>query len=517
LFECKRSLYATLVVMVIAAAGAVAILYATHPGIGIYSDSVEYLNLARRLLTGHGFTILDIDGDADPVTRFPFIYPTLLALPGLFKVDLLVGARWLGAILFFGNVLLIGTISYLRCGNSIGSAAQAAILGCASYDLLSYHTIMLSDAASMLFVVLAFMFMGNYLEKPSVGSFSCAAAATAVAFATRYAASSFVLAGVAAILLWEKRAWAKRLLDAVLFGLASSSLMILWTLRNLRYSQGPTGRHLSFHPILNMDLVKEILLGISTWVSNGELHGAGFRIRVALLVVLFLVVVVAALQSSLRRTGGDLGAALPLLYIFVYILVWLLTAMFLQADVYIGADRHFLPIHALMIILVVQQGNRLYRSLPAGLPRIAARAVCIAISCYFIVWMTQWARRTHQQGQGYASSTYAQSKMLAAIRGLPKDARFYSNLPWPIGIYTDRVYDMLPIKIDDATLKENESYWSDMADFAETMREDGVYLAYFKGGDDWFAFPSVKDVESFVPLRVVMETEDGTIYEAATH
>jgi len=76
---------------------------------------------------------------------------------------------------------------------------------------------------------------------------------------------------------------------------------------------------------------------------------------------------------------------------------------------------------------------------------------------------------------------------------------------------------MLPIKIDDATLKENESYWSDMADFAETMREDGVYLAYFKGGDDWFAFPSVKDVESFVPLRVVMETEDGTIYEAATH
>lgn len=53
-----------------------------------------------------------------------------------------------------------------------------------------------------------------------------------------------------------------------------------------------------------------------------------------------------------------------------------------------------------------------------------------------------------------------------------------------------------------------------MEEFASTMREDDVYLAYFKEGDAWFAFPSMKDMQSFVPLRAVAETEDGTIYAA---
>jgi hypothetical protein len=54
-----------------------------------------------------------------------------------------------------------------------------------------------------------------------------------------------------------------------------------------------------------------------------------------------------------------------------------------------------------------------------------------------------------------------------------------------------------------------------MEDFARTMRERDVYLAYFREGDDWFEFPSIEDMQSFVPLRAVAETQDGTIYVAA--
>lgn len=511
----KRDLYTALLIVGIAGAGAWTILYATHPGIGIYSDSTVYLRLARRLLAGHGYTILDIHGNVDPVPLFPFVYPTLLALPGLFQVNLLAGARWLGAILFFANVLLMGAISYRGCGNSIGAAAQAAIWACASYDMLSYHAILLSDATSLLFLLLAFMLMGNYLERPSPGSMVGAAAATALAFATRYAAAALVIAGFAAILLWEKRAFAKRQLDAVLFGLGSSSLMILWMLRNMRYDQGATGRHLGFHPVLKMGLVKETLLGISAWASNGHLEGADVYVRASIVAAVILVVLAAAARASFRKPGTDLWSALPLLYILSYIVVWLLTLTFLQAEVYIGSNRHFLPIHALMIVLVVHQGSRLYQRLEAGVPKTAASVFCVAISVCFLVWATQWARRTHEHGLGYASSTYTHSKMLEAIRGLPKDARFYSNLPWPIGIYTDRLCALLPIKIVETTFRENTEYRDQMEDFAETMRENDVYLAYFKEGDTWFAFPSIKDMQSFVPLRAVAETEDGTIYPAA--
>jgi hypothetical protein len=167
-----------------------------------------------------------------------------------------------------------------------------------------------------------------------------------------------------------------------------------------------------------------------------------------------------------------------------------------------------------MIILVVYQGNRLYQRLEAGVPKAAASVFCVAISLCFLVWMTQWARRAHEHGQGYASFTYTHSKMLETIRGLPKDARLYTNLPWPIRIYTDNPCELLPTKIDETTMKENKEYRDEMEDFADTLREDNVYLAYFKEGDNWFAFPAVKDVQSFVLLRAVAETEDGTIYAA---
>jgi hypothetical protein len=168
-----------------------------------------------------------------------------------------------------------------------------------------------------------------------------------------------------------------------------------------------------------------------------------------------------------------------------------------------------------VIILVVQMGNRLYQKLEPGVQKAAASVPCVVISVCFLVWMTQWARGTREGGQGYASSTYADSPMLTSIRGLPKDARFYSNLPWLIGIYTDRTWALIPTKIDTATLGEEREYREQMEYFAENMGEDHVYLAYFKKADAWFEFPSIKDIQSFVPLRAVAETEDGTIYAAA--
>jgi hypothetical protein len=517
--ERKRDLYAALLIVGIAGAGAWTVLYATHPGIGLYSDSVVYLNLARRLLAGHGYTVLDIHGNLDPVPLFPFVYPTLLALPGLFRIDLLAGARWLAAILYFANVLLIGAISYRRCCYSIGAAGLAAFWSCASFDMLSYHTILLSDAACLTFVLLAFMSMGNYLEKASLDSFVGAAAATGLAFATRYAASAFVPAGFAAILLWEKRTFAKRLLDGVLFSLGSSSIMILWMLRNRRYGGGATGRSMGFYPVMDMARFKEILLAISTWASNGQSKGPDVYVRAVIVAAVILLVLAAAVRASCGKPGTNLRPALPLPYVLFYAVVLLLTSTFLQPELFLDGfnlARILLPLHVFMIILAVYVGNSLYQRLKGAGPKVSASIFCVIISACFLVWMAQWARRTHEQGQGYASSSYTHSKMLETIRDLGKDARFYSNLPWPIEIYTDRRCELLPLKTGGTPPGESTEYRDEMEEFAETMHEKNVYLAYFNARDDWFAFPSIKDLQSFIPLRAVAETQDGTIYAAAS-
>ena len=228
-----------------------------------------------------------------------------------------------------------------------------------------------------------------------------------------------------------------------------------------------------------------------------------------------LLVLAAGARASRGKPGTDLRPALPVLYILSYVVVLLLTSTFLQADLFLDSVRILLPLHVFMIILVVQMGSRVYQRLEPGVQKAAASALCIAIMLCFLVWMTQWARSTREDGQGYASSTYTNSEMLQTIKGLPKDARIYSNLPWPIGIYTDRLWEQLPAKIDTATLGDDKEYRTLMEDLARTMRQRDVYLAYFKEGDDWFEFPSIEDIQSFVPLRAVAETQDGTIYAVA--
>jgi hypothetical protein len=168
-----------------------------------------------------------------------------------------------------------------------------------------------------------------------------------------------------------------------------------------------------------------------------------------------------------------------------------------------------------MIILAVQMGSRLQQRLRPGGQKAVAGVLCISLAGISLVWLTRWARSNRADGQDYASSAYINSAMLQTIRGLPKDARFYSNNPWPISIYAGRLSELIPNKINMTTLREDEGYRDQMEEFAETMHERDVYLAYFKKADDWFTFASLQDLQALVSLRVVVETADGTIYAAA--
>lgn len=85
----------------------------------------------------------------------------------------------------------------------------------------------------------------------------------------------------------------------------------------MRYGQGATGRHLGFHPVLDTDMVKETLLGISTWASNGHIKGADVYVRASIVAAVILLVLVAAARASFRKPGTDRRSALPLLYILI--------------------------------------------------------------------------------------------------------------------------------------------------------------------------------------------------------
>ena len=88
---------------------------AAQPYPGVTVDSGEYLAVADGLVNGHGYTMPYVgydeafrvleDGERVPMTQFPPLYPTLLAMFNASGLSLLGAARAIGGLAYAGTVL----------------------------------------------------------------------------------------------------------------------------------------------------------------------------------------------------------------------------------------------------------------------------------------------------------------------------------------------------------------------------------------------------------------------------
>ena len=145
----RRLIFALLLLSLLAVA---LVLLATRFGIGVTPDSTVYLEAARNLLNGRGLIALAADGELRPMTHYPPLYSSLLALIGLGHVSIAGAARWLQAILFGANVLLVGLVIARSARNSFWLPMVGALLMLTAPDVVAIHTLALTEP---LFILLA--------------------------------------------------------------------------------------------------------------------------------------------------------------------------------------------------------------------------------------------------------------------------------------------------------------------------------------------------------------------------
>src|SRR5947199_2924884 len=107
----NQSLKAVVVIVFLGVAGALIILLMTPHGVGITPDSTVYLDAAASLSRGAGLNVWSNAGELTPLTHYPPLYSSLLALLGKAGATLEVSARLLNAILFAITILLVGLIA----------------------------------------------------------------------------------------------------------------------------------------------------------------------------------------------------------------------------------------------------------------------------------------------------------------------------------------------------------------------------------------------------------------------
>ena len=509
----------TLVLFLLAAIGVVVLLVATRFGIGIGPDSVTYLDAARNLLHGDGLSALSAAGELRPLTHYPPLYSSLLALIGAGGVELPGAARWLNAILFGASIFLTGFMTRTCARASLWLPLLVSCLTLTASDVAGLHSFALTEPLFIFLTMTGLLCLAMYVENQQYRFLIASSLTIALAFLTRYVGVVSVFAGVIALSVFSDRSIRRRLIDALVLGAITCAPMALWAIRNQRLAEHATDRQLVFHPVKSKQLMAG-LSTVSTWLLLGKVH-AGVR------VVVFLIEVVAALafviylwrkrertQAAQTDRREDSTMTLPyvlLVFAVCYVAFLIFTASFIDADTVLD-NRSLAPIHVAMLVLVPCLISKLYlRSKRTRTIRIIFVALALIFAGSYAVRGVKWLARVRGDGQGYASRAWKDSPTIAGIKTLPAETIIYSNGHDAIYYLTGRRARFIPEKVIHGTGRPNAMYDPEMAWMkTDLLRRQGV-LVYFYTLPERQSLPSEIELQQTLNLCPIAKTNDGMI------
>ena len=293
----------------LAATGIFLVLHATPGGLTLTDDSIGYIAGARSMLAGQGYREAWLASNG-PVTHFPPAFSSVLAFIGLFGLDPLRGARFLNAILFGLNIVLVGILGW-RMTRSLVPGLVLAVLFLANDSLLRVHATALSEPLFIVLSLLAFWMFDLYIERDEhwLWLVSCGVL-VGLAYLTRYAALALVATFIVALLILH-RSWQKRLVAAGVFLVGVLPWAIGWAVRNQLVGGTATNRDLVWHPVApdNLDMglraASSFLVPVETWRVELIKVSSFFPILIALILGALLLWLVLKARNYLRAGKDD--------------------------------------------------------------------------------------------------------------------------------------------------------------------------------------------------------------------
>jgi hypothetical protein len=357
-----------------------------------------------------------------------------------------------------------------------------------------------------------------------------------LASVTRYAGVAFIAGGSVALLsLGKHRSRTERLMSAGGFAVLSSIPLAMWLFRNQLAVGSTTDRPIAYHP-LNTSHLRQVLEASSRWFMPeriiGNLRDGGMLvIFIGLIALLLFGVWYDRRQNQVRSSDSPLDSEtyefpwLILFFMITYALVLSFTKAFVDPNLPFN-NRLLSPLYAMGLVLGlnliyglhvwVKSSRRTPRSQSGGLARSQVlKILLVSLFGYLTVLSltseVSWVNRAYARGLGYASKSWHETELIALIDSLPQGTPIYSNAPDAITVLTERPAYMLPAKGTSEIDPNNPLYTSEFATMSRTLERKAGVIAYFNQ-ITWRNLLSGSELETLLPLRVVLRSDEGSIY-----
>lgn len=225
--------------------GTLLLALATRHGLGLSSDSVGYLSVARNLLRGAGFytdislTLSDLSRhtgvsppQTSPYVLFPPLYPALIAAVSVLTRSDLATAAWFIGVMAGGIFLILSAVMVRLCSAGKPFTAWGWSFLVLAPPFWYIFTMLWSETVFVLLCAVFLWSLHRYLTEPRWSVLLLTAASAAVASLTRYAGVILTTTGVALILLYPVQPFLRRIAATVFFVLLATVPLMGWLLRN---------------------------------------------------------------------------------------------------------------------------------------------------------------------------------------------------------------------------------------------------------------------------------------------
>jgi len=516
LFILLRSIHPAYFVMGGLAIIGTIVAYACTPwGVLVDFDSYYYLSAATSLIQGHGFGYLTSAGSISPLTHYPPLYSTVLAIFSLLTGrDMLLSARITACLLIGLNAFIFGWLSSRYTCSAWTGAAVTALFAASTVNL-GLIVAGLSEGLFFVFVLLALFCVAEAIYSESKAWLIGAALCSASASLTRYAGIGIILAGGMAILLLGCRAWKNRIVALLAYGSIAGLPLGLWDLRNLLLTGTTTNRVISFHWLGGQVMLNEAVYAASSWFLTNTKSLA--RDKLSLLGVSLVAAVALGLWVYRLRKGGPAPRErtafvftwVLILFILVYCLVLLFSRTFL--DFSTPWDTRILsPLYltaGLLITIVLWNGFQASRQLWAKLFLLVP---ALYLFYFYVPQSVQFLRTYANEGRGYTSAAMQSSQAIVFLKSYPTTGELYSNNAPALYFNMGRLASPIPEKYDRVKNLPNADFEQSLALMRLKLKTPGSFLVIFKPYGNFVEYPPLSELTA--GLVVVADYGEATIY-----
>lgn len=496
------------IVLGFAVLGFLSIILCTPGGIGIYSDSVVYVGVARNLLRGEGVTYFDDNGQMAPVTHYAPLYPLVVSALGLAGIDPLEGVRWVNALLFASNIMLAAWIVFAST-HSVAASVAASFLAATAFPMVQIHSTALTEPLCLFLGFLGLYLMTQYIKDSRQGVLYLSALSIALSSLTRYAGLVFILTGAGALIWLNSWRWKTKLLRASLFSVLSALPLLAWVIRNKLSAGNAVNRTFAVHlpGIKDLDSAVE---AVCLWMFPVAVFGDAVWPRLLTLLLVIGVLSWSAIKMALLNSRLH---QICMLFFVGYVAFVLASRSLLDAAIPFDTRMLAPAYFAAMIIVVsaVWVGRKRPVTNMSLLSRISIYVIFMLTALQAIPAMA-WLKVSYSSGVGLAAKGWKDSESMQFIGRLHATTPVYTNAPDLIYMFGDRLSYMLPRKLDPYRRLPNGQYESELAEMKRNLRDKQGVVVYFGARSrEWF-LPSPKDLETKVGLRVISAESEPVIY-----